>query len=177
MATNLIEYLPPIMQDVIQIQEITSSENPEIDDVQEVLSIILVETFIDTASEYGISRMEKIAGIVPKDTDTLDDRRFNLKFVTMSDRPYTMRSLENKLKDLLGVGNYEMSLSDYTLNVKLNLGVKSQFDFVDTILERIVPANLVINLDLLYNTHAILSSFTHGHLATYTHEQLRKDVI
>lgn len=43
-------------------------------------------------------------------------------------------------------------------------------------LDEVVPANLIIDFGLLYNTHEILGRFTHEQLSKYTHQKLREDV-
>ena len=42
-------------------------------------------------------------------------------------------------------------------------------------LDEVVPANLVIDFGLLYNTHKTLGRLTHKQLSNYTHKQLRED--
>jgi len=44
-------------------------------------------------------------------------------------------------------------------------------------LQRVIPANMIIDLRLIYNQHLTLKQFTHAHLQTYTHNQLRNEVI
>ena len=44
-------------------------------------------------------------------------------------------------------------------------------------LNRVVPANMVIDLDLLYNQHSDFDGLTHEELSVYTHQQLRDEVI
>ena len=44
-------------------------------------------------------------------------------------------------------------------------------------LEKMSPLNMLIDLSLLYNSHKILSGFTHRQLNQYTHKQLREEVL
>ena len=57
------------------------------------------------------------------------------------------------------------------------VAVKQNYDDVAALLERVAPANLVVDLSLLYNQYQYLAGFSHGILAGYTHEQLRNEVI
>ncbi|MEA4934801.1 MAG: hypothetical protein VB071_14650, partial [Lawsonibacter sp.] len=67
--------------------------------------------------------------------------------------------------------------SAFTLTVRVALTAKQNYDDVESMLGRIVPANLVIDLSLLYNQHQYLAGFSYGRLAAYTHDQLRNEVI
>ena len=53
----------------------------------------------------------------------------------------------------------------------------NNFNDVESLLNRVVPQNMVVTLLQLYNTHAELGRFTHAQLAAYTHNQLRNEVL
>ena len=61
--------------------------------------------------------------------------------------------------------------------VKIGLEAKNNFSDVESLLDRVVPQNMVVKLLQLYNTHAELGQFTHTQLAIYTHNQLRSEVM
>ena len=65
----------------------------------------------------------------------------------------------------------------YQLIVKIGLAAKNNFSDVESLLDRVVPQNMVVNLLQLYNTHAGLGRFTHAQLAAYTHDRLRNEVM
>ena len=65
----------------------------------------------------------------------------------------------------------------YQLLVKIGLAAKNNFNDVESLLNRVVPQNMVVTLLQLYNTHAELGRFTHAQLAAYTHNQLRNEVL
>ena len=67
--------------------------------------------------------------------------------------------------------------STFTLTVRVMLKVKQNYDDVETLLNRIVPENLVLDLSLMYNQHQTLAAFTHAQLAAYTHYFLRNEVL
>lgn len=60
--------------------------------------------------------------------------------------------------------------------IRVMLKVKQNYDDVETLLNRIVPENLVLDLSLMYNQHQTLAAFTHAQLAAYTHYFLRNEV-
>ena len=76
-------------------------------------------------------------------------------------------------------GNYSADVEEgtYQLLVKIGLAAKNNFNDVESLLNRVVPQNMVVTLLQLYNTHAELGRFTHAQLAAYTHNQLRNEVL
>lgn len=175
MDRQLIDYFPPVTGETEEVGKICTAEQPEISALWDGVSQVLKEMYLEDMSEYGVSRMEKMLGISPYDTDTLADRKFRIKTWSNSDLPYTLRKLKLMLSNLCGE-DYSLTLSDFEMTVKLGLGVHKQYNEVAKLLEKVVPANIVINIELLYNTHAILSEYTHAFLADYTHDQLRNEV-
>ena len=176
---HLVGYLPDILKEIYEFKQIFKGEEPELSLMFERCDLILDECFIDTLDEYGCGRWEKMLAIAAKDTDTLELRRLRIKAALNGDTPYTMRSLENKLKTLCGEGNFILKYANdiYTLTVGLALAAKNQFDYLKEVLEEIVPANIVIEIFLMYNTHQTLSAFLHNELAVHTHRELTEEVL
>jgi len=180
---NLIDYLPQVLKEVRELKLIFQSEQTEIADlwisIDNAFNNQFVETFTIDSTEYGVSRWEKILGIVPKATETLDARKFRILTRLNELIPYTLTTLKQQLEALCGSDGYSLTLKNeiYTIEVKVNLIVKSKFDDVAALLRRVVPANMVIDLKLIYNQQLTLSQFTHGQLQAYTHNQLRSEVL
>lgn len=179
MERKLIEYLPDVVRDYAEFQGLTAGEQPEFEQVWDQADELLENQFILTAGNLGLSRWEKILGVVPKATDTLDDRRFRILARLNEELPYTVPQLRNILKMLCGEGNFsaEIETGTYELTVKIGLAAKSNFRDVETLLGRISPENLIINLSQLYNAHARLNQFTHAQLAAYSYYDLRNEVL
>lgn len=175
MDRHLIDYLPPIVGDTVEFKELCKTEETEISNLWDGTARVLDEQYLETMSEYGVGRTEKMLGITPFDTDTLADRKFRIKAWSNSDLPYTIRALERMLSALCGE-DYTLTLTGYEMTVKMGLGVHKQYNEVEKLLERVVPANIKITVELLYNTHEMLSEYTHAQLAAYTHGELRTEV-
>lgn len=181
MATDrkLIDYLPPFMQVFRETTSITDTEQIEIDCLNVEAENILSDQFISELTENGAKRWESVLGISPKDTDTLDERRFRILTKQSQETPYTLRKLEQMLTKLCGAGNYvvELKANDYYICVKLAVGNHNNYSEVESILNRIIPANMTREIELLYNPHDRLSQLTHAQLSAYTHNQLRNEVL
>ena len=104
-------YLPEVLKNVRELDAIMDAENPEIEDLWQACEDCMNDQFISEATENGIERREKMLGITPFATDTLDDRRFRLLSRYMEDIPYTRKSLINMLTSLCGEGVRYRSMS------------------------------------------------------------------
>lgn len=176
---DMMRKVPDVLKNVREIKALINTENDDLNSLSAALALYLNNTFVDSADEYGIGRWESILGILPKLTDTLDERQFRVLSRINEQLPFTLRSLEQQLSTLCGPSGYTVELlnEQYLLKVRVELTAKSKLEDVRALLNRIVPANMVIDLDLLYNQHSDFDGFTHQELSDYTHQQLRDEVI
>ena len=177
---KLIDYLPAFMQDVVEMNVILDViEQPEIVKLWEAFDDAMNDQFIMDATENGVEKWEEILKITPKPTSTLDERKFTILARLNEQLPYTMRTLENSLKALCGENKYsiELTSNEYTLLVKLALIAKNNFNDVVNLLNRVLPANLIIKVQIMYNSHKKLSVYTHEKLGQSTHSNLRNEVL
>lgn len=181
MATDrkLINYLPPFMREFREIASMMETEQFEIDKLNVETQNTLADQFILGLTENGVKRWESMLGISPKDTDTLEERRFRILTKQSAETPFTLRKLELMLTNLCGANGYFIKLTpeNYHIEVKLAVGSHNKLSEVEGILNRIIPANMTKNIQLLYNTHFTLSQFTHEQLSARTHNQLRNEVL
>ncbi len=115
--------------------------------------------------------------IVPKVTDTLEDRKFRVLARYNSSIPYTYEHLLEQLTILCGEDGFTCELfnDEYRIKIRVELFVKVMYDEVEKMLARILPANIVTDLSLRYNQHMTLKRFTHGELGVFTHDFLRNE--
>ena len=176
---KLQDYLPPILLKTYEFPLLCETEQPEIDRLHDAADAVLDAQFLSTAGEYAIQRYEKIFGVVPQDTDTLDERRFKVLTRINTQLPFSVRRLRQQLATLCGEDGYKLELDGdrYTLTVKVALTAKRNQQAVEELLADIVPANMICTTSLLYNQHADLTRFTHAQLALLTHFEIREEVL
>ena len=75
---DILDYLPDIIKDVTEYQEIANAENPTINTLWENHRKTFNNQFINTLDEQGCARWEKMLDITPKGTATVEDRRLIL---------------------------------------------------------------------------------------------------
>jgi len=177
--TKIMDLWPPIMQELREFQKIAEIEDVFFEKFIQEIDGIVDDQFIQTATEKGIARRERMLKISPFADDTLETRRFRVQGVWNDKLPYTYRVLLERLDSLCGPDGYVMELNagEYSLNIKIELTKKRMFDEVVRIARQMVPANIVITVELRYNQHITLANFVHEQLSQYTHKELREEVI
>ncbi|WP_310602548.1 putative phage tail protein [Anaerosporobacter sp.] len=176
---DLLSYQSEIIQAIREFKVLSEIENPQHECVWKAVEDAVNDQFATSLTENGCKRWESIMDIQAKDTDEIDFRRFRILSRLNEQLPYSYRMLELQLRTLCGDDGYRLMLKneEYTLIVKIALTSKNKYSDVEDTLRKYVPANIMIDISLLYNTYEILSQFTHGQLADYTHYDLREEVI
>lgn len=170
-APSIITQIP----DIAQIYEINEEQSEELENAIDDTDLQL---FVNSMAESTLISWEKIYHIEVLDSDTLDDRRTKVKAKMLEHLPYSYRVVIKKLNVLCPDG-YELTLDENLteFSIKIVLSSKKMISNVQAYLEETVPLNMLLDVDLLYNTYQILKRFTHEHLEDYTYQQLRDEVI
>lgn len=176
---ELISYLPDILRDIREFRLICAAGDREISELRGELSDLIADNFIQTLTERGCARWERMMGISPKATDDLAVRRFRILAKLNEELPFTFRGLKQQLTALCGEDGFsaEVDYGSYALKVLVALTAKGQLDEVSALLGRVVPANIAVTVSLKYNQHISLSAKTHAELSAYSHSQLRNEVL
>lgn len=176
---NILEYLPDFLRAVKEIQIHAAAESPELTSLWEANDNAYNDQFLYLMGENGISRWEKMIGISPFGTDTLEDRRFRIINRLNAQLPYSYKMLESHLIQMCGETGYRMSYDKdtFTLTIKIALTSKKQYDEILELVNQMIPLNIVLDYDLLYNNYNVLSGYTHAELSAHTHGALRNEVI
>lgn len=178
MRRNLIDYLPTILREFEEFKEIMRVEQKQVDKLWDMLYGILNEVFVDTAENTGLKRWETILNITPLDTDSVEVRRMRIHAKMLEDAPYTWNSLKQMLASLCGEGyTVELKSEEYTLVIKVALTSKKMKDEVVKMADRVVPADIILDIDLMYNTYDLLKQITWAQATEKTYKQLRDEVL
>lgn len=181
---KLTDYLPPELRDVREFRAVFDREDAQLD----AFSANALDAFRDnfltvidddplTATVAGVAHWERLLGITPKSDQSLSDRKLVILQKLWFKQPYTMQTLITQMEALVGGGKYKIDasrLSEYILKISVDLGEKSKFNAVLAMLDWILPANLALNLTLLYNTHEQFTNagFHHGGTDTIYDKQM-----
>ena len=176
MNRKMLDYLPLFIQEYEEIQEIINAHEKSVNLAWKGVENVLNDQFVNDATENGVKRWEAILNLTPKDTYTLEERRFNV-LARLKEQPvFTVETLKKVLASMCGEKGYIVILDHkkYILSVKLSLENENNIEAIKILLKRMVPANIVTSISIL-NTHAMVGIHTHEQLAAYTHKQLRKE--
>lgn len=161
---KLIDYLPPVLQSVMEFAAITGAQQPEIEAAWDALNLVMDNQFIDTATDAGVTVWEKELNIVPLAADTLEDRKQRLKTAWTYGVVYTYNWLVNWLKTSCGESTSLPTINDYTLQVSLPVSVDYLHILDD--MRRYVAANVLIDPLILLSKikipHYTGSAFRHS---------------
>ena len=151
-TVQLENYLPPVLQDVRELQQITAAENPELNQLDQCIDDALADAYLNDMTLNGIKRWESMLHIAP--SGTLDDRRKAIILRLNEMLPYTIRRLRQMLASICGEDGYSVADDGYTLTVRLPaLSYHVAWAVYDT-LARVVPANMQNIIRLVFQSPA-----------------------
>lgn len=129
------------------MKALTDGQQFALDQAWDAVDQGLNDQFVDTSSEYGLSRWEKILSITPKGSETLDYRRFRIKARIDNDFPYTISLLNSKMDSMSNGLDFivEIEKGTYLLNLTTYWDQAGQIDALKIVLDDMIPCNLVIN--------------------------------
>ena len=170
---------PMHLQEIPELMELDRVSDNQIRKLEDAISDLDDDICITTASEQGIARREKILGIKPLDTDTLENRRMRVLSKWYDVYPYTDIDLKRRLDQLCGAGGYtmEMDYAHQVLKVRLALTQKAQYMAVTELLEAIVPCYIILDIDIMYNKWKDFAPYKWSEKAALTWQQAKEEVI
>lgn len=169
-----LEYLPEFLREYREIQAIANTENMVLQDEENNLNSCMSRPWISTSDEKGIKRYETMFNI--ESNGSLDTRREAIKIYLNRNFIYTYKKFDEYLSSICGTDGYKLEVlnSKYTVNIKLALNVASLYDMVSKSARNIIPANMILNVEIMYNEHTDISKYTHKQLSSYTHDNIRE---
>ncbi|MDO4765146.1 MAG: DUF2313 domain-containing protein [Eubacteriales bacterium] len=177
MDRKLINYLPAVIAEVKDYQELMKTEQVEIEKLWQKAHQALENQFIESTDEQAIGRYELMLNISPKATDDLELRRFRVLSRYNEQLPYTYAKMMEQLKALCGENGVKVELNGLSLTVKVELAAKGKVDEVRKLLDRMIPANVMVDVMLLYNQWKQAKGLKWGQVKNKTWGQLRNEVL
>lgn len=178
MDRQMLDYLPPIMQQFAEFIEISNAEQKAKEKLWNSVYKMFNEGYVISESDIGAKRWEKTLGIVPKDTEDIEVRNFRIRGRIQQDLPYTYRTLKRQLAGLCGDGNFTINLDvdKFEITIKVALSRKDLKDEVEVLTDDIIPAHLLLVVTLMYNTYRMIANtgLTNKELSQYTYKQLKE---
>lgn len=154
MDRKLLNYLPPVLREVMEMRAINEANEPEIALAWDALDMVLANQFLETADARGVAVWEKELKILPKDTDTLELRKARIKAMWNLKTPYTMPWLKQWMAGVFGADRYAVGMEDYTLLVQLWQDLSPETsrkteEFFE-LLSKVAPENILLSLKFIF---------------------------
>ena len=176
MAKALIEYLPVGLRGVREYIHLFSALSPEALLIQDEIDRAFNNQFIKTAYEDGVAQLEKLYDIRNKASDSLDVRKFRLLTRSIGMLPVTEKNLTAMLEILCGRDGFEIysEYENYYLKIRVALEKKSSFLDVSELCRNAIPANILLDLSLMYNQNSTISSYKHSYMSGFSHKEIKE---
>lgn len=149
-------YWATIVKDTAQFGQIAVAENPEFNRLAECIFRALEDSFIHSATEYGVKRWESMLQIAPSAGETLEERKARILTYLNLKLPYTWRVLKQLLEGIVGEDKVTLDYvnDEGKLIVHTDRISDEKLQTVRDLIERVVPMNLVVEQ---YNHHIEVS--------------------
>ena len=161
MDRRLLDYLPPVLREVLEFKAIHDANEPEISLAWDALALVLADQFLETADARGVAVWEKELKIFPKDTDTLDGRKARIKAMWNLEAPCTIPWLKRWLTGICGPDGHEETIADYTINIQLDYTRLPDADSLAAeileMLRAVRPSNMRVMLAAFLHSYGTIS--------------------
>ena len=170
-------FFPPLYDGVSETDQIVTTEDTLFSQILIDINKYGNNRFIMTADSDGLTYYERLLGIYASPSDTLTYRRQRVLSRVSTMPPFTFNFMVTHLTNIIGEGNFTVSVdpSIYTLTVRIKIPAREFFSEAEIFVNQIAPANLVLDISLIYNTYVDLSVLTYGEMASYTYLGLREE--
>ena len=173
MNTYFEEYLPPVFQNMREFHGLAQTLDVNFQTTWDKLEGLFNNQFITTLDEYGCERWEAMLGLTVLDSYTVEVRRANILAKVNEKLPYDIVTFKGMLYAFVG-DLYQLTVDPqkFYLKVRLEPKARNAIDAIQALCARILPANIVYEVEIKWNTYDALKVYTHGELHKYTQEEL-----
>lgn len=167
MTENRYEkYCPQTVRELQEFQRLSEIEGAILEEAAAAKEKLERNQWILTAEKEGLWRLAGMMGLYGAAQMETEDLREEILSRWSSRSPYTYFHLQDWLDGCVGAENYTgiLERESYRLRLILELCVKEKQAFLQKQLRKIIPANLVLQVDLNVNTHGRLHILRHGEM-------------
>ena len=141
----LKKYLPSLYRENKEMEGLMNAEQSIYDEAETDIKFAFSRQFVVTADEKGVEQYEKILGIMPTATDSLEFRKRHVITRLSTTPPYTLNYLKQQLTMIFGADNFnawvdygkrELYVDSFINNISLFFEFK-------TFIAKVKPANMI----------------------------------
>lgn len=140
---DYLAYLPPVLQNIREFQELAKAVNPEIIALKKAINKVLNEQFIQSA-ENTLQWREKEFNITASSDEMIEFRRERLIERKSRKPPITLRSLRDRLNAYIGTTTVKIELvpGEYAFAISIPAVDGYKFRDIQGLIEKLKPANM-----------------------------------
>lgn len=168
--TDLMAYLPVWYKEIEEYQQIIAAEKAQAVTLLSNMTAVKGNFFFATMNEGAVAEWERVLGIIPNPaTETLEFRRMRLINRLSTKPPFSIRFLRQKLDELIGEGNYVLTVdgSAYTIYIEASASNQGYAIEVARTINAIKPAHIVYVLTPFLQDSILMSEAVYGSAITY----------
>ena len=145
-------YYPDVVFDIKDIRAVVDAGDKIGERLEQDLDALDSDLNIKSSKESGIIRRERILGINPLDTTSLEDRRLEVLTRWYDTPVYTETTLRNKLDSIMGKGKYilNINLEEKIVRYETEPIERLTLNPVHTLLDQMVPLDYMIAIRFKY---------------------------
>lgn len=173
---SLNKYLPLVLYNEKTLNRVYSSQESELNSVNDDIQDLINNCFISTAT-WGLDTFEKEYRIATIESDTYEIRRSRILAKIRSNGIVTKAMIQSVAESFQNgtVDVIEDNPNDaFTIKFTSLKGIPPKIEDIKNAIGEIKPAHLIVSYLYLLNTHLMLNSYKHYELEHYTHKQLRE---
>ena len=175
---KIIEFIPGELNEIVDYQEIGNAIDQYHADKIAQLQQLKLNQDILSADEETIAKLEKRMGIIPRASESLEERRYRCWIKQTAHTPFTEQWLRHWLRDFIGYDNYDLDFNyeARTFILKITLSNQSNYEAIALLLDEVVPTKIQYLLTYLYNTwQDAYENHNWEDISNYTWEQAIKN--
>ncbi len=143
--SQLKELLPNWYEGIVETDVLMDVEQKLFDDLEAQINLAQSNQYVSTADAKTIAIYEQILGIVTDQLDSLELRRFRVLTRLTTQKPYTMRYLQEVLSSFGDPAELTMFYNEYRMLVEMNFEKLGQVSEIEYIFRTVVPANILVD--------------------------------
>lgn len=170
LLSKLKGYLPRFYDNVVEMQLVMESESSEFENIANSKESIRTEIYIDTATEYGLTRWENnILKIVPETGSSYTNRRGVIKGYLIGQNKLNATRIQ-ELSDAFQNGKVKVELIDSEIKISFLeiFGSPDNYDEFYNSINVTKPAHLGLTIIIKIPTLADFDDYTLGELDNCT---------
>lgn len=174
-TVDVNHWWPDFIAATREYQQIRKGYNKELNLSWADLETLRNNRFLSLMDEETCAVWEKMLGITPEPSASLEARRREISMMVSTSRPYTKKKLREILGIYLGADGYTMTIDTTAKTVVIDLRSAGRAQYIYDRVRQIIPADMVLYVGDRYNRHQKFSGHTHNELHAYKHQDLRAD--